>query len=116
MCIYLWLYDECSEFNLVLVIKDQGTARVTIDYIKKKPTDPGVSSYSQTSFYFIILNLVGFLGREGYSIKSLEITCYRRRKKDEGKGGEERGKGGQKNQQLITEIENMEPYITPFNE
>ena len=36
MCIYLWLYDECSEFNLVLVIKDQGTARVTIDYIKKK--------------------------------------------------------------------------------
>ena len=44
MC--LWLYDECSEFNLVLVIKAQGTVRVTIDYIKKKPTDPGVSSYS----------------------------------------------------------------------
>ena len=30
-----WLYEECSEFNLVQVIKDQGTARVTIDYIKK---------------------------------------------------------------------------------
>ena len=41
-------------------------------------------------FIFIILNLVGFLGREGYSIKSLEITRYQRRKKDEGKGGEER--------------------------
>ena len=23
---------------------------------------------------------------------------------------------GKKNQQLVTEIENMEPYITPFNE
>ena len=46
MCIYLWMYEECSEFNLVLVIKDQGTALVTIDYIKKKPTDFGVSSYS----------------------------------------------------------------------
>ena len=32
-------------YNLVLVIKDQGCA-LTIDYIKKKQTDPGVSSYS----------------------------------------------------------------------
>ena len=32
-------------YNLVLVIKDQGYA-LTIDYIKKKQTDPGVSSYS----------------------------------------------------------------------
>ena len=39
MCIYLWLYEQCSEFNLVLEIKDQGTARVPIDYIKiKLPT------------------------------------------------------------------------------
>ena len=49
MWIYLWLYEECSVFNLVLVIKDQGYA-LTIDYryIKKKQkiTDPGVSSYS----------------------------------------------------------------------
>ena len=76
MCIYLWLYEECSEFNLVLVIEDQGTTRVTIDYIKKKPTDPGVSSYSETSLYFYkILNLVGVPGHEGYSIKSLEIAC-----------------------------------------
>ena len=47
MRIYLWLYEECSVFNLVLVIKDQGYA-LTIDYIKKKQkiTDPGVSSYS----------------------------------------------------------------------
>ena len=49
MLISLWLYEECSVFNLVLVIKDQGYA-LTIDYIKKKQkkkiTDPGVSSYS----------------------------------------------------------------------
>ena len=50
MWIYLWLYEECSVFNPVLVIKDQGYA-LTIDYIKKKQknkkiTDPGVSSYS----------------------------------------------------------------------
>ena len=67
-------------------------------------------------FFYIILNVVCLLGCEGYSIKSLEIARYRRRKKDECKGGEERLKGGHKNQQLITEIENMEPYITPFNE
>ena len=35
MRIYLWLYEECSVFNLVLVIKDHGYA-LTIDYIKKK--------------------------------------------------------------------------------
>ena len=68
-------------YNLVVVINDQGSARVTIDYIKKIQTNPGVSSYSQTSFYFLILNLVGVLGREGYSIKSLEIACWRRRMK-----------------------------------
>ena len=45
MRIYLWLYEECSVFNLVLVIKDQGYA-LTIDYIKEKQTDPGVSTYS----------------------------------------------------------------------
>ena len=33
-------------YNLVLVINDQGTMRVTIDYIKTKQTNPGVSSYS----------------------------------------------------------------------
>ena len=46
MRIYLWLYEECVMFNLVLVIKDQGYA-LTIDDIKKKQkvTDPGVSSY-----------------------------------------------------------------------
>ena len=42
MRIYLWLYEEGSVFNLVLVIKDQGYA-LTIDYIKKKQTDPSVS-------------------------------------------------------------------------
>ena len=45
MRIYLWLYEECSVFNLVLVIKDQGYA-LTIDYIKKNKTDLGISSYS----------------------------------------------------------------------
>ena len=33
-------------YNLVLVIKDQATTRVTIDNVKKKQTNPGVSSYS----------------------------------------------------------------------
>ena len=67
-------------------------------------------------FIFIILYLVCLFGREGYSIKSLEIARYWRRKKDECKGGERDEREGIKNQQLVTEIENMEPYITPFNE
>ena len=66
MRIYLWLYEECSVFNLVLVIKDQGYA-LTIDYIKKKQkiTDSGVSSYSETSFYFYntIFSLSAWPGR-----------------------------------------------------
>ena len=77
-------------YNLVLVINDQGNACITIDYIKKKQMDSGVPSSSWRFFYFIILNLVYVLGHEGYSIKSSEKACYKRkREKDKGKGGKE---------------------------
>ena len=44
VCVFV--AEECSVFSLVRVINDQGIARITIDYIKKKQTDPGVSSCS----------------------------------------------------------------------
>ena len=54
MCIYLWLYEECSEFNLVLVIKDQGLTRVKIDYIKKKLLTLVSHHTARHHFIFII--------------------------------------------------------------
>ena len=46
-CVYIFGCTRSAQcYNLVLVINDQGNARITIDYIKIKQTDPGVSSYS----------------------------------------------------------------------
>ena len=82
---------RCYNLVLVTIIKDQGYA-LTIDYIKKKQKELTLMSphAARYHFIFIILNIVCLLGREGYSIRALEIARYRRRKKDECKGGEER--------------------------
>ena len=55
MQIYLWLYEECSVFNIVLVIKDQGYA-LTIDYIKKKQKLTLVSPHT-ARHHFIFINI-----------------------------------------------------------
>ena len=47
VCVYVCIFGIMRSahcYNLVLVINGQGNTCTTIDYIKKKQTDPGVSS------------------------------------------------------------------------